>query len=76
MIQAVFEQNEEYVRVSGLTQWDYGQDLQIIGLGIVQNAEIHFALEGCREAEIQTAKIEDEILYARIPDKLLSLIHI
>lgn len=71
MIQAVFEQNEEYVRVSGLTQWDYGQDLQIIGLGIVQNAEIHFALEGCREAEIQTAKIEDEILYARIPDKLL-----
>lgn len=71
MIRATFNDNEEYIRVNGLTQWDYGQELQIIGLGPVQNAEVHFALEGCREAEIQTVKIENEILYARIPDKLL-----
>lgn len=71
MIRATFNDNEEYIRVNGLTQWDYGQELQIIGLGPVQNAEVHFALEGRREAEIQTVKIENEILYARIPDKLL-----
>lgn len=71
MIRATFNDNEEYIRVNGLTQWDYGQELQIIGLGPVQNAEVHFALEGCREAEIQTVKIENEILYARIPDKFL-----
>lgn len=71
MIRATFNDNEEYIRVNGLTQWDYGQELQIIGLGPVQNAEVHFALEGCREAEIQTVKIENEILYVRIPDKLL-----
>ena len=71
MIRATFNDNEEYIRVNGLTQWDYGQELQIIGLGLVQNAEVHFALEGCREARIQTVKIENEILYARIPDKLL-----
>lgn len=71
MIRATFNDNEEYIRVNGLTQWDYGQELQIIGLGPVQNAEIHFALEGRQEAEIQVAKIENEIIYARIPDKLL-----
>ena len=71
MIRATFNDNEEYIRVYGLTQWDYGQELQIIGLGPIQNAEVHFALEGRREAEIQTVKIENEILYARIPDKLL-----
>lgn len=71
MIRATFNDNEEYIRVNGLTQWDYGQELQIIGLGPVQNAEVHFALEGRREAEIQTVNIENEILYARIPDKLL-----
>lgn len=71
MIRATFNDNEEYIRVNGLTQWDYGQELQIIGLGAVKNAEVHFALEGRREAEIQTVKIENEILYARIPDKLL-----
>lgn len=71
MISAKFSDNQEYIRVSGLTQWDYGQELQIIGLGPVQNAEVHFAMEGHREAEIQAAKIENEILYARIPDKLL-----
>lgn len=71
MIRVVFNDNEEYARANGLTQWDYGQELQIIGLGPVQNAEVHFALEGCREAEIQTVKMENEILYVRIPDKLL-----
>lgn len=71
MIRATFNDNEEYIRVNGLTQWDYGQELQIIGLGPVQNAEVHFALEGRREAEIQTVKIENEILHVRIPDKLL-----
>lgn len=71
MIRATFNDNEEYARANGLTQWDYGQELQIIGLGPVQNAEVHFALEGCREAEIQTVKMENEILHVRIPDKLL-----
>ena len=71
MIKVTFNGDEEYTRVYGLTQWDYGQELQIAGLGPVQNAEVHFALEGRREAEIQTAKMENEILYVRIPDKLL-----
>ena len=71
MIQVTFTKGENHVRVNGLTQWDYGQVLQITGLGPVQNAEIHFASEGCREAEIQIAKVENEILYAQIPNKLL-----
>ena len=71
MIRVTFNENEDYVRVNGLTQWDYGQELQIVGLAQTKGAEVHFALEGRREAEIQTVRVVNGILYARIPDKLL-----
>lgn len=73
MIKVVFNDNEDYKRVSGLTQWDYGQELRIYGLQL-SRAEVHFAAGGRSEAVIVLPTIlEDGTIAARIPDKLLEL---
>lgn len=71
MIQAVFN-TEESICVSGLWQWDYGQELQIYGLDIAQ-AEVHFAVSGCDEAVITVAQSCEGALVTKIPDRLLEL---
>lgn len=69
----VFFENleDDFVRRSGLTQWDYGQELEIFGLPDIKNAELHYCLEGDTEAEIVPASITGEKIIAPIPDKLL-----
>lgn len=72
MIKVEFSADEVSKCVSGLWQWDYGQDLYIYGLDIEQT-EVHFSASGCAEAVITQAKINEGALVARIPDKLLEL---
>ncbi|WP_297780329.1 hypothetical protein [Blautia sp.] len=71
-MQVSFENQEnDFIRCTGLTQWDYGQELEITGLPDVKNAELHYCLEGDAEAEIMPASITGEKITAPIPDELL-----
>ena len=71
MIQVLFNENEKDVTKTGLTQWDYGQELCVMGLKNVQNAEMHFAKDAYQEALIRRAKISEDTMIAKIPDELL-----
>lgn len=71
MIRAVFNEKEDFLKVYGLTQWDYGQQLQIIGVA-AKHPEVHFAGANCADALICPAAVqEDGSIVARIPDRLL-----
>lgn len=71
-MQVSFENQEnDFIRCTGLTQWDYGQELEITGLPDVKNAELHYCMEGDAEAEIMPASITGEKITAPIPDELL-----
>lgn len=69
----VFFKNPEddFFWKTGLTQWDYGQELEIWGLPGITHAELHFSLENEPEAKIVPAKIGAEKISAPIPDELL-----
>lgn len=71
MIQVEFKENQNSADVYGLTQWDYGQILVITGIPYQERMEIHFALQGEKEALVQEADKEEESIVARIPDVLL-----
>lgn len=72
MIRAVFNEKEDFLKVYGLTQWDYGQKLQIIGLEGLKRPEVHFAGASSAAALICPATVqEDGSIVARIPDRLL-----
>ena len=43
MINAIFTEDVNSVTVSGLTQWDYGQQLHISGITLPDIAEVHFS---------------------------------
>ena len=51
---------DDFLRKTGLTQWDYGQKLEILGLKGIANAELHFCLENDPEAKIVPAEINGE----------------
>lgn len=72
MIRAVFNENQDNLNLTGLTQWDYGQELRIIGLENLKKAEVHFSSGNSAKAPIVPAEIlEDGSISAHIPDKLL-----
>lgn len=72
MIMAVFQDQDSVVTATGLTQWDYGQVLRIIGLCGLKRTEVHFALDGGGAALIQLAEMgEDGAVTVQIPDCLL-----
>ena len=72
MIRAYFDNCGCDITVPGLTQWDYGQVMEITGIPAAEGTEIHYAIRSRRgEAIITVAEIKDGILYSRIPDKLL-----
>lgn len=71
-MKVLFENVEDdFIRRSGLTQWDYGQELEVFGISDIKNAELHYCLEGDEEAEIVPASIIGEKITAPIPDELL-----
>lgn len=72
MITAVFTDNSDYARATGLWQWDYGQILRIEGLHLPTAIEIHFALtEQSGDAITRVGTTKDGVTEVVIPDSLL-----
>ena len=72
MITAVFTDNSDYARATGLWQWDYGQRLRIEGLKLPTAVEIHFALaEFAGDAITRVGTTKDGVTEVVIPDSLL-----
>lgn len=72
MITAVFTDNSDYARATGLWQWDYGQRLRIEGLHLPAAVEIHFALaEFAGDAITRVGTTKDGVTEVVIPDSLL-----
>lgn len=72
MITAVFTDNSDYARATGLWQWDYGQRLRIDGLKLPTAVEIHFALtEQSGDAIPRVGTTKDGVTEVVIPDSLL-----
>lgn len=71
MIRVYFDHCASCTVAPGLTQWDYGQVLEVSGLNVL-NAEVHYATAGsCTDAVISVAELEDGVLRSKIPDSLL-----
>lgn len=71
MITADFN-GETYTKVYGLWQWDTGRRLKIIGIPITEDiVEVHFAIDGSKEADRSLGKAEDGAIIADIPNVLL-----
>lgn len=64
------DEYKKHITATGLTQWDYGQKLEIYGIPDVTHAEVHFCCESDTEALIQQAEIID-CISVNIPDVLL-----
>ncbi len=62
MIRVYFEEGEKEKTAYGLTQWDYGQKLQIQGLNLPSEqeaVEVHFSYwRGCRPAKPERSRAE------------------
>lgn len=72
MITAVFTDNSDYARATGLWQWDYGQRLRIEGLKLPTAVEIHFALtEQSGDAIPRVGTTKDSVTEVVIPDSML-----
>ncbi len=72
MITAVFTDNSDYARATGLWQWDYGQKLRIEGLRLPTAVEIHFALtEFAGDAITRVGTTKDGVTEVVIPDSML-----
>ena len=72
MITAVFTDNSDYARATGLWQWDYGQRLRIEGLTLPTAVEIHFALtEQSGDAITRVGTTRDGVTEVVIPESLL-----
>ena len=72
MITAVFTDNSDYARATGIWQWDYGQRLRIEGLTLPTAVEIHFALtEQSGDAITRVGTTKDGVTEVVIPESLL-----
>lgn len=64
--------DENYKRVTGLWQWDYGQVLRIQGLNLPKAVEIHFSLqESGGEAKKRVGFTKDGVTDVAIPESML-----
>jgi len=64
--------DENYKRVTGLWQWDYGQVLRIQGLNLPKAVEIHFSLqESGGEAKKRVGFTKDGATDVVIPESML-----
>lgn len=72
MVRANFTDGNNYTEAPGLTQWDYGQVLEIHGLDLPKAVEIHFAIYDCPDdAIIRIGNTVDKITSAAIPEKIM-----
>lgn len=64
--------DENYKKVTGLWQWDYGQVLRIQGLNLPKAVEIHFSLqESGGEAKKRVGFTKDGVTAVVIPESML-----
>lgn len=64
--------DENYKRVTGLWQWDYGQVLRIQGLNLPKAVEIHFSLqESGGQSVTRIGMTKDGVTDVVIPDSML-----
>lgn len=71
MLEAIFAEGVFTVTVTGLTQWDYGQQLKIKGLGLSSNTEVHFSNNAEKEALVMQASASGDDLVVEVPNVLL-----
>lgn len=72
MVQAIFTQGIDVVTAHGLTQWDYGQTLEIHGLNdLPATFQVHFACKRIDEAIVRLATTTNGVGSVVIPDKML-----
>lgn len=65
-------EDENYKRVTGLWQWDYGQVLRIQGLNLPKAVEIHFSLqESGGQSVTRIGMTKDGVTDVVIPDSML-----
>lgn len=72
-IKAIFATNQDSITVTGLYQWDYGQQLEIDAEGLPEVIEVHFSCTNMTEAIVRTCvRDEDSGVYTvSIPDDCL-----
>lgn len=71
MITATFTYGLDEVTALGLTQWDYGQKLEIRGLTLPATFQVHFACKRAKEAIVRLGVNSEGVGTAAIPDGLL-----
>lgn len=70
-IKAIFTKGVDTLTVNGLHQWDYGQKLEIHGLGLPAMIEVHFACLNMTEAHVRIGTTADGVTTVAIPDGCL-----
>lgn len=72
MVRANFTDGNNYTEAPGLTQWDYGQVLEIHGLDLPKAVEIHFAIYDCPDdAIIRIGNTIDKVTCVVVPEKIM-----
>lgn len=71
MITATFIDGVNIVTAHGLTQWDYGQKLEIHGLSLPASFQVHFACKKATEAIVRLGTTVNGVASTVIPDALL-----
>ena len=71
MLEAIFQEGILSLKLSGLTQWDYGQKLKIKGLGVTSNVEVHFSNNAEKLAIVMQASASGSDLVVDVPNVLL-----
>ena len=72
MIKANFKAYATYVTDS-LYQWDINQKLEVLGLNLSVAPEVHFSNATMDRAIVRQATLENNIVYADIPNSLLQM---
>lgn len=71
MVQAFFTDGVDVVTAQGLTQWDYGQTLEIHGLTLPASFQVHFASKKLTVATVVLGSTVGGVGRVPIPDAIL-----
>ena len=71
MITATFANGADIATAQGLTQWDYGQRLEIYGLSLPASFQVHFGCKRITEAIVRLGTTVGGVSSTVIPDSLL-----
>ena len=69
---AVFRQGSTTTQISGLSMYDYGQELEIHGLSLPREVAVEYSLNGAEPTIDRIGYTIDGVTTAAIPDNILS----